>query len=377
MVQPSQPTRITLVLINSRFEQAQIDSFNQHLQVSLAQTPNLQLANLIVRAGNLALSQSQLKLADCADLVFFTTANLVIGPSHLASLDNWAHTATNQSLWTLPFNNMEPPLGCINTNCFCLTKQGLSTYCPQPTLAFDYSSLMTMTARLRPQPRVTWSPPSRPLSQLKLTVPIYMINLARRQDKLIESLYRLNLNKLSLVRAIDGAQLDLACLPPYDLRGESLDQLRGAIGCSQSHSLLWLQLAQSDPVHQMGCIIMEDDVFIDDRFQSVWPKLVQALPEDCDLCYLGCNQPALLATSELIRRVNPETQAQFGTYSYYVTPRGIHNLVQLYQNQAIKTPKLDWWLREQTSLNQYYCQQVLIGSALDYKTDVQRGDTHP
>ena len=104
------------------------------------------------------------------------------------------------------------------------------------------------------------------MSQIKK----YVINLKRRGDRL----KKLNLPfKYEVFEATDGKE-----------KFSEFGKMQGHIGCLDSHRRL-INLAKKDNIETL--MVMEDDIEVDKEFNIKLEKIMNQLPEDWDLLYLG------------------------------------------------------------------------------------------
>lgn len=114
----------------------------------------------------------------------------------------------------------------------------------------------------------------------------FVINLDRNPDRL--KIFNDNSKNLSLkirrFNAIDGKKI----LPNEQLQrifqGNDYNMRSGMVACALSHMQLWIDLINSD---KDFFLIFEDDISFVDNFDNKFNYLLNNLPLDWDICYLG------------------------------------------------------------------------------------------
>jgi hypothetical protein len=104
----------------------------------------------------------------------------------------------------------------------------------------------------------------------KISMEKYVINLKRRKDRL-ESL---NLPfEYKVFEATDGKE-----------KFSDAGKLQGHLGCTDSHRRLF-NFAKENNIETL--LVMEDDIEVGENFNEQLDKIMDQLPEDWDLVYLG------------------------------------------------------------------------------------------
>lgn len=113
-----------------------------------------------------------------------------------------------------------------------------------------------------------------------MSIPIYVISIARDSDRRANISTRLNASgvEYEIIDAVDGAQLDTTTITDR-LRQDKIharynrDLLPGEIGCFLSHYNLWQRMVNEQTPF---ALILEDDATWDDDFFMVVQDLVQS-----------------------------------------------------------------------------------------------------
>ena len=123
---------------------------------------------------------------------------------------------------------------------------------------------------------------------------IFVINLERRKDRLMEFIDRIKtkttlpLKDIILFKAIDGKDLYPTKDIKYLCRNCDYNYQPGVIGCALSHYDVWRNISGSNYIDK--ALIFEDDAMIFDGIDpvKVWnEEIYKNYPEDCDLLLLG------------------------------------------------------------------------------------------
>lgn len=201
---------------------------------------------------------------------------------------------------------------------------------------------------------------------MNVSIPIIIINLDRDIDRLNNALNQLQEFNITRFSAINGNELNLnnISISPYtrylinnpnNRCSHQQINSRGGIGCYLSHCYLW-NLYQDTP--EGGIIIFEDDLNTCNDFTNKLTNVVQNIPNDCDVLsfgYLG-----LLEKCKLPESVNKSSSFFFGLQGYYITTRGMKNL--LYHAFPIEV-HLDAYIAlaaKQGWINLYFTEKSLV-----------------
>ena len=159
-------------------------------------------------------------------------------------------------------------------------------------------------------------------------IPVFLINLARRPDRLETMAVRLQGTPFERVDAIDGQELSSTELAAYTGgNGEPAISISEA-ACALSHRKIWKQLLSEDIAS--ACII-EDDVLLSDEF----PKLMKDdewLPDGFDLIKLETMKVKVYLARDIVSQAG-ERELRFlnsfhgGTGAYIVSRGGAEALL--------------------------------------------------
>lgn len=106
---------------------------------------------------------------------------------------------------------------------------------------------------------------------------IYCINLDKRIDRWNQAKEEFDKNKLNIERVsgIDGSSLNLEF--PEEIK-------EGAVGCALSH-LFTLKIAKQNNLNSF--LLLEDDIVFSDNMNEKFFKILDQVPSDWDMLYLG------------------------------------------------------------------------------------------
>jgi len=106
---------------------------------------------------------------------------------------------------------------------------------------------------------------------------VYCINLDSREDRWNQANEEFKKNNLNAERvsAVEGSKLNLDFPPEIK---------EGAVGCSLSH-LYVMKMAKQ--LNLSNYLVLEDDVKFIDNFSEIFPQIIQQVPDDWDMLYLG------------------------------------------------------------------------------------------
>lgn len=176
---------------------------------------------------------------------------------------------------------------------------------------------------------------------------IYYINLDRRVDRnknVIEQLKKHNLHA-TRVTAVDGTKLNNISNAIVTKNGiERMNKklfvslTNGGIGCAMSHRNIWLDIQKTK---KNNCLILEDDITINDNFSSKLNFYLNNVPDDYDILFLGYHPSSLkhvITNSQEYDYNNYNDSANifirsnrvYGLFGYIVSQKGVDKLLKLF-----------------------------------------------
>jgi len=197
-------------------------------------------------------------------------------------------------------------------------------------------------------------------------IPIYVINLDRRPDRL----QRLGI-KAQRWPAVDGRALKLTpelrkLLAPNDFFWK-----KAVAGCALSHLGLWKKVAAEG-----AALILEDDAVL----RAGWQEVLKDLPADLDILYLGGVLPpnragfeaalepgeglARIKPNQLFGQSTPSRYFHFCAYAYYLTAKGAQKVVAAVNQRGIWT-SADHILCNPDLLTAYVARPLVAGCFQD------------
>ena len=169
---------------------------------------------------------------------------------------------------------------------------------------------------------------------------IFIINMKSREDRMKnidEQCKKLGII-YTRVEAINGKDLDLDSLDKslinergkYFAKGEGkrrwgLTLTPGAVGCALSHKKIWDEYKESSTKEPI--IVLEDDINIDEKFEESVKELIENVPEDWDLIYLGSHIKPKILNESVRPYFVPRGQVN-GTIGYIINKKGVDKLLQ-------------------------------------------------
>lgn len=146
---------------------------------------------------------------------------------------------------------------------------------------------------------------------------INVINLPHRKDRLEEfynqTVWKEAIDEIIVHQAVNGQKefFDMA----------TTKRMRGHYGCLQSHRNLLEKVASTAPYH----IVFEDDVVLCENFDQRIEEVLQNLPDDWAIIYLGGN---IVTPGGKIPHNEMFSKAKevYATHAYIVNDKYIHRL---------------------------------------------------
>lgn len=229
-------------------------------------------------------------------------------------------------------------------------------------------------------------------SRLKHNLPIYLINLEKRTDRLekFKSKYNMILPKVNVIKAIDGNDYDFEkILPLFQLKDFKKNvknpynnhQWRsGVLGCALSHFSRWQTILLNDKMKNDDfALILEDDFEVCNNFLPQLNNLLDELAVDkkWDIVYLGFtdykNTNDTKVSDKLIQFSADKRLNGGGTFSYIIRKRGAKKLFDLANKKSIQQA-IDWFMIEQFGeVVAYKCEPELVFSKV--QNGNEKGDS--
>lgn len=171
---------------------------------------------------------------------------------------------------------------------------------------------------------------------------IYCINLDRRKDRWLEVSKLFNKHNLVVERfsACDG-------IPENYTHPKEIDEWNrpksysgklnaGEIGCSLSHKAIMKLISKKK---YKSVLILEDDVDFVKNLTSEFNKMIQHLPEDWDMLYIGGNNkighPAQREL-EIVNKYYARTRLTLTTSSYAVRQTAVNKIRKFLKEEPFK-----------------------------------------
>jgi glycosyl transferase family 25 len=193
------------------------------------------------------------------------------------------------------------------------------------------------------------------------------------------------ISKFIRYSAVDGKKLRKKEELQRLFEGNDYNMNVGIVGCTLSHINLYIKLLYNNLDY---LCILEDDVEFVDNFSILLNTLVEKLPENWDLCYLGCHLAGEAKvylqsrrnSENLVERWSTEKSLQLspgGTFGYLVSKSGAEKLLDFIEQHSMTNAIDTIQQLSADSLNIYYPFYHLITSPCvlnnpDCDTDIQR-----
>lgn len=214
---------------------------------------------------------------------------------------------------------------------------------------------------------------------------IIVISLKRRSDRLntfkesVKSLTSFSLQDVEVFEAIDGYELE----PTPDIinlfKNNNFNYRCGVVGCALSHYSLIKKIIENG---WQRTLIFEDDVSFLPNFDGLHGslfdgcinKVIENMPDDTDLLYLGGNPeagswPHLGAYNDYIGLANEKFN--YGGYSYILTLEGAKKVDEIVKREGIKCAFDFVYRKNQHIINTYCSLNLLTHSGIDVNSNVQ------
>ncbi len=155
-------------------------------------------------------------------------------------------------------------------------------------------------------------------------VPIFIISLIRRKDRLEKMLENIKWRKIFIVNAVDGNKI----------RKNSSKIKKNELGCYLSHYNVY-KFCKEKRYNRILCL--EDDCMI--KLPDLWNEIsfyVKKTPKNFDALFIGYSfVKDEIQTNEYINRLNGEIH---GTHAILWSKKGLRKIVRILENKKINYP---------------------------------------
>jgi GR25 family glycosyltransferase involved in LPS biosynthesis len=225
---------------------------------------------------------------------------------------------------------------------------------------------------------------------IKNVLPIYVINLYRRSDRLEKFNNELNKYNLNYERfnAVDGLHLiiddNIKKLFPLDIsteekKYESHRNRKGVLGCGLSHYKLWKKMLRDTKNDNDLWIIFEDDVRLEDDFNYKFEEIYSNIKDkdDWSILFLGYIDWNYYDESKYAKNVykfrgDIIRKHGAGAHAYCIRRKGAEYLVNKIEKDGCYRA-IDWFIVDQFSnINCLLCLPVLATAPLGYDSDIMK-----
>lgn len=180
---------------------------------------------------------------------------------------------------------------------------------------------------------------------------VYVITLQRATDRHAHTQQELEGLHYELFYGKDKQAFSVDDIKQKGIYSEALARRRhrygkamqpGMIGCAWSHAEVYRTIIKEG---YQRVLILEDDVVINKKDVSIWPKMAEELPRDWELLYLGFAEKETVPPLASFKKVAYHLQRLFGRMNYshktirnlyprkigrYVSKAGYHDCTHAY-----------------------------------------------
>lgn len=214
-----------------------------------------------------------------------------------------------------------------------------------------------------------------------MNIPVFVINLDQhkckyeKSNKILKNNGFTNIHRIS---AVNGSKLKnyskittlhtqfLLNEPSYRCSHQQLNTL-GAIGCYLSHIKCWREMIKKG---YSSIFIFEDDLELVPNFSEKMTKIMENMPDDCDLLSFGYIK--LLKQHKFQNIIESVKSKYLGTQGYYITKQGAEKLLQHIFPIEIQIDGYISLMNYFNYINVYFTDKTLVnqnnmnGSSINY-----------
>lgn len=177
-------------------------------------------------------------------------------------------------------------------------------------------------------------------------MPVFVINLAHRTDRKQNMEANLQISNVKFIPAVHGGTLD--DILHYKLHNNKLT--KGEAGCALSHLAIYAEMVKNNID---AAIVLEDDIDIKlpQKYDDI-QQLINAIPDDWNIIYLGTNNSGIDAGNDVYQRLPHQV---YGAHGYIIKKDLATQLLHYFYNNKLDEP-FDFLLSNQdkfTTLKSY------------------------
>lgn len=201
------------------------------------------------------------------------------------------------------------------------------------------------------------------------------INLQKRPDRLKKVLAEFQKSNLivEIFKAVDGYELTFNDELHRIFKNNNFCYAAGCIGCALSHYYVLKQLLNDK--NYDAYMIFEDDVELDALYNQKFQTIINQLPENYGMLYLGYSALKCRPNNSYIY-LTPLTGKVCGTYGYLISKELARVIVEDIEKNGIGSAIDDYYhtVRQNSVMKAYISSSPIIASSLSQvsgDTDVQ------
>jgi glycosyl transferase family 25 len=157
---------------------------------------------------------------------------------------------------------------------------------------------------------------------------IYLINMDKDTDRLKKvtkecDKVNIKFERFTGIKVSDLSQNILNKYVPIETQKYGTD---GMIGCGLSHLLIWQDAIKKN---YKNILVLEDDIYFTNDFNKYLDNVMEEVPEDYDILYLGyieslCRKPIENNFNYIYKPIFP-----FGSHAYIISNKGLKKIIKL------------------------------------------------
>ena len=206
-----------------------------------------------------------------------------------------------------------------------------------------------------------------------ISIPIYVISLARSQDRRERLASVMKGIPFTLRDAVDGSNLTIEQEKLAEERVVPGTLLKGQIGCFLSHYILWKQLYHNNTPYT---VILEDDILLKVPLIETVNKLIKIKGFEFDILYLGHLDMHRGWHVKTLGNYSIYTcKSPLATHGYIVSLSGLEKLVRYVEETKIKVP-IDILILEKVQQGDLLClcaHPTMIDAGYAWNSTIEYG----
>ena len=209
-------------------------------------------------------------------------------------------------------------------------------------------------------------------------VKVYIVNLKQDTDRWSNMQHELEKNKISNYERVDavyGKETSKSGIKSNTSFICNKLCTYSTIGCAMSHKKIWEMILKEDTSEQNMFMVLEDDIVFQENFQIKLKKVLEKVPDDFDVLYLGqffsnydnkYNWFTRMIHSFLGHRKHEKINdliykpnCPMGTHGYIVSRKGAQKLLHMINSTKIYL-HIDFMMSHAKNINVYASKELLV-----------------